>query len=148
MLMGIQSVDISSQEGSNHSGRRSDPSMTAGINPANATGIVHGAGGQDLPQRDPGKSTGDSGCGGCHRLYGRRQDGDQVVLDGSTSEVYVKPDQAVTADYEEKRKQFLAEKKELERYIGKTFCLKGRLLCRWKSWLTLEARGRGQGAPV
>ena len=74
MLMGIQSVDISSPpEGSIIVAKDLTPSMTAGINPANVTGIVTELGGKTSPQRNPGKSTGDSGCGGCHRLYGRRQ---------------------------------------------------------------------------
>ena len=46
------------------------------------------------------------------------KDGDKVVLDGSTGEVFVDPEASVEKEYEEKRKQFLKDKKELEKYIG------------------------------
>ena len=46
------------------------------------------------------------------------KDGDTVVLDGSTGEVYVNPEIEVKAAYEAKREQFLKDKKELEKYIG------------------------------
>ena len=49
------------------------------------------------------------------------KDGDKVVLDGSTGEVFVDPETSVEKEYEEKRKQFLKDKKELEKYIGQAF---------------------------
>lgn len=39
------------------------------------------------------------------------KDGDSVVLDGSTGEVFVNPEASVEKEYEEKRSQFLKDKK-------------------------------------
>ena len=46
------------------------PSMTAGINPANVTGIVTELGGTYLPQCNSCKSPGDS-CGSCRKWPAR-----------------------------------------------------------------------------
>ena len=120
MLMGIQSVDISSlPEGSIIVAKDLTPSMTAGINPANVTGIVTELGGKTSHSAILARALEIPAVVAVTGFMDGVRDGDQVVLDGSTGEVYVNPDQAVTADYEEKRKQFLAEKKELEQYIGK-----------------------------
>ena len=120
MLMGIQSVDISSlPEGSIIVAKDLTPSMTAGINPANVTGIVTELGGKTSHSAILARALEIPAVVAVTGFMDGVKDGDQVVLDGSTGEVYVNPDQAVTADYEEKRKQFLAEKKELEQYIGK-----------------------------
>ena len=120
MLMGIQSVDISSlPEGSIIVAKDLTPSMTAGINPANVTGIVTELGGKTSHSAILARALEIPAVVAVTGFMDGVKDGDQVVLDGSTGEVYVNPDQAVAADYEEKRKQFLAEKKELEQYIGK-----------------------------
>ena len=120
MLMGIQSVDISSlPEGSIIVAKDLTPSMTAGINPANVTGIVTELGGKTSHSAILARALEIPAVVAVTGFMDGVKDGDQVVLDGSTGEVYVNPDQAVTADYEEKRKQFLVEKKELEKYIGK-----------------------------
>lgn len=41
------------------------------------------------------------------------------MLDGSTGEIYLNPEPAVKEEYQHKKNQFMAEKKELEQYIGK-----------------------------
>ena len=120
MLMGIQSVDISSlPEGSIIVAKDLTPSMTAGINPAKVTGIVTELGGKTSHSAILARALEIPAVVAVTGFMDGVKDGDQVVLDGSTGEVYVNPDQAVAADYEEKRKRFLVEKKELEQYIGK-----------------------------
>jgi phosphotransferase system enzyme I (PtsI) len=47
------------------------------------------------------------------------KNGDSVILDGDTGIVYVNPDTEIGTEYSVKRDAFLAEKKELEQYIGK-----------------------------
>lgn len=47
------------------------------------------------------------------------RDGDEIVLDGATGEVYLNPEASVKAEYENKKNTFMEEKKDLEQYIGK-----------------------------
>ena len=120
ILLGIEEVDISAvPEGTILVAEDLTPSMTAGINPANVTGIVTELGGKTSHSAILARALEIPAVVAVTGFMDGVKDGDQVVLDGSTGEVYVNPDQAVTADYDEKRKQFLAEKKELEQYIGK-----------------------------
>ena len=89
-----------------------------GINPENVSGIVTEAGRKNLTQRYFSKGTGDPGSSCSKWLMDAVKDGDSVVLDGSTGEVFVNPEASVEKEYEEKRSQFLKDKKELEKYIG------------------------------
>ena len=99
MLMGIQSVDISSlPEGSIIVAKDLTPSMTAGINPANVTGIVTELGGKTSHSAILARALEIPAVVAVTGFMDGVKDGDQVVLDGSTGEVYVNPDQAVTAD--------------------------------------------------
>ena len=45
--------------------------------------------------------------------------GDNVVLDGSEGQVYVNPDEALQAEYEQKRVAYLEEKAALAQFVGK-----------------------------
>ena len=47
------------------------------------------------------------------------KDGDEIVLDGETGEIFVQPEEALKAEYEAKKAVYLAEKEELKKYIGK-----------------------------
>lgn len=119
-LMGIQSVDISGlPKGSVIVAEDLTPSMTAGINPDNVTGIVTELGGRTSHSAILARALEIPAVVAVTAFLAEVKDGDQIVLDGSTGEVYLNPETAVTQEYESKKNTFMAEKKELEQYIGK-----------------------------
>ena len=120
VLMGIQSVDISSlPAGSILVAKDLTPSMTAGINPANVTGIVMELGGRTSHSAILARALEIPAVVAVNSFIEGVKDGDDVVLDGSTGEVYVNPEADVKAGYEAKKVRFQEEKKELEQFIGK-----------------------------
>ena len=120
VLMGVHSVDIASlPAGSIIVAKDLTPSMTAGINPANVTGIVTELGGRTSHSAILARALEIPAVVAVENLMELVKDGDDLVLDGSTGEVFVNPEPAVRADYEARREAFLKDKKELEQYIGK-----------------------------
>lgn len=120
VLMGVESVDIASlPQGSVIVAKDLTPSMTAGINPANVTGIVTELGGRTSHSAILARALEIPAVVAVEGLLGQVKNGDGIVLDGSTGEVFVNPGQDVRDEYGKKREQFLKEKKELEQYIGK-----------------------------
>ena len=119
-LMGLQSADVSSlPAGTVLVAKDLTPSMTAGINPVNVVGIVTELGGRTSHSAILARALEIPAVVAVNGLLEQVKDGDTVVLDGSTGEVYVNPDTEIKTAYEAKRDQFLKEKKELEKYIGK-----------------------------
>ena len=120
LLLGVRSVDIASlPAGSVIVAKDLTPSMTAGINPANVTGIVTELGGRTSHSAILARALEIPAVVAVENLMEQVKYGDDLVLDGSTGEVMVNPDAAVRAEYETKRDVFLKENKELEQYIGK-----------------------------
>ncbi len=120
MLLGVASVDIASlPAGSILIAKDLTPSMTAGINPANVTGIVTELGGKTSHSAILARALEIPAVVAVGGFMSQVKNGDTVVLDGSEGVVYVNPDDAILADYTAKRDKFLKEKKELEQYIGK-----------------------------
>lgn len=118
--MGLQSADVSSlPAGTVLVAKDLTPSMTAGINPTNVVGIVTELGGRTSHSAILARALEIPAVVAVNGLLEQVKDGDTVVLDGSTGEVYVNPDTEIKTAYEAKRDQFLKEKKELEKYIGK-----------------------------
>jgi len=95
------------------------PSMTAGINPANVTGIVTVLGGKTSHSAILARALEIPAVVAVNDFLNKVQNGDEIILDGSEGVVYVNPEASVTAEYTAKREVFLKEKKELEQYIGK-----------------------------
>ena len=118
-LMGLESVDVSLlPKGSILVAKDLTPSMTAGINPENVSGIVTELGGKTSHSAILARALEIPAVVAVNGLMDAVKDGDSVVLDGSTGEVFVNPEASVEKEYEEKRSQFLKDKKELEKYIG------------------------------
>ena len=118
-LMDLESVDVSLlPKGSILVAKDLTPSMTAGINPENVSGIVTELGGKTSHSAILARALEIPAVVAVNGLMDAVKDGDKVVLDGSTGEVFVNPEASVEKEYEEKRKQFLKDKKELEKYIG------------------------------
>ncbi|MGL5436636.1 MAG: phosphoenolpyruvate--protein phosphotransferase [Lachnospiraceae bacterium] len=119
VLLCVESVDIASiPAGSVIVANDLTPSMTAGINPANVTGIVTELGGKTSHSAILARALEIPAVVAVNDFLNQVKDGDFVVLDGSEGLVHVNPDADVIKTYEAKREMFLKEKKELEQYIG------------------------------
>ena len=117
-LMGLQSADVSSlPAGTVLVAKDLTPSMTAGINPANVVGIVTELGGRTSHSAILARALEIPAVVAVNGLLEQVKDGDTVVLDGSTGEVYVNPDTEIKTAYEAKRDQFLQV--EIVANIGK-----------------------------
>ena len=120
ILLGVSSVDIGSlPEGSVLIARDLTPSMTAGINPKNVTGIVTELGGKTSHSAILARALEIPAVVAVDGFLSQIADGADVILDGAEGIVYVDPAQEVKEEYAKKRTAFLKEKKELEQYIGK-----------------------------
>ena len=120
ILLGVSSVDIGAlPAGSVIVARDLTPSMTAGINPANVTGIVTELGGKTSHSAILARALEFPAVVALDGIMSQITDGTELILDGSEGVVFADPDQAVREEYTAKRDVFLKEKKELEQYIGK-----------------------------
>lgn len=120
VLLGVASVDIAAlQAGSVIVAKDLTPSMTAGINPANVTGIITELGGRTSHSAILARALEIPAVVALGGILEQVKDGDMAVLDGTEGTVLINPDDAVLAEYQNKRDAFLKEKKDLEQYIGK-----------------------------
>ncbi len=119
VLLDAESVDIASlPEGSILVAKDLTPSMTAGINPKNVTGIVTELGGKTSHSAILARALEIPAVVAVAGFLKHVKNGDSVILDGDQGVVYVNPEDSVMKEYSEKRDAFLAAKKELEKYIG------------------------------
>ena len=119
-LMGIQSVDIAAlAPGSVLVAKDLTPSMTAGINPANVVGIVTELGGRTSHSAILARALEIPAVVAVTGFLSGVRDGDEVVLDGSSGDVYVNPDEETKKLFTGRQSRFMEEKKELEKYIGR-----------------------------
>ncbi len=119
VLQGIKPVDIASlPEGSIIVAKDLTPSMTAGINPANVTGIVTELGGKTSHSAILARALEIPAVVAVSNVIDKIADGDTIVLDGSEGIVIVKPTDQEMDEYTAKRESFLQEKKDLERFKG------------------------------
>ena len=126
VLLGVASVDIAAlQAGSVIVAKDLTPSMTAGINPANVTGIITELGGRTSHSAILARALEIPAVVALGGILEQVKDGDMAVLDGTEGTVLINPDDAVLAEYQNKRDAFLKEKKDLEQYIGKPSVTKG-----------------------
>lgn len=120
VLLGVASVDIAAlPAGSVIVAKDLTPSMTAGINPDNVTGIVTELGGRTSHSAILARALEIPAVVALGGILEQVKDGDMVVLDGTDGVVIVDPEEAVLSEYQTKREAFLKEKKDLEQYIGK-----------------------------
>ena len=119
VLQGIKPVDIASlPEGSIIVAKDLTPSMTAGINPANVTGIVTELGGKTSHSAILARALEIPAVVAVSHVMDQIKEGDTIVLDGSEGIVIVNPTDGQMEEYTAKREAFLQEKKDLERFIG------------------------------
>ena len=120
VLLGVQSVDVSSlPAGSVLVSEDLTPSVTAGINPANVTGIVTELGGRTSHSAILSRALEIPAVMAASGILSQVKDGDEIILDGETGEIFLQPDESLKAEYEAKQAVYLKEKEELKKYIGK-----------------------------
>ncbi len=118
-LQGIKPVDIASlPEGSVIVAKDLTPSMTAGINPANVTGIVTELGGKTSHSAILARALEIPAVVAVSNVMDQIGEGDAIVLDGGEGIVIVNPTDEEMKEYTAKRESFLQEKKDLERFKG------------------------------
>ncbi len=118
-LQGIKPVDIASlPEGSIIVAKDLTPSMTAGINPANVTGIVTELGGKTSHSAILARALEIPAVVAVSNVMDKIEEDDTVVLDGGEGIVIVNPTDEEMKEYTAKRESFLQEKKDLERFKG------------------------------
>lgn len=95
------------------------PSMTAGINPANVSGVLTEIGGKTSHSAILARALEIPAVLSIPGIVSEVENGQTVVLDGSTGEVILNPEADVLADYEAKRADYLEKKAALKKFIGK-----------------------------
>lgn len=119
LLLGVRSVDVSLlPAGTILMAEDLTPSVTAGINPSNVTGIVTELGGRTSHSAILSRALEIPAVVAAAGILGEVKDGDELILDGETGEIFVNPDSSLRAEYEQKRSIYLQEKEELKKYIG------------------------------
>lgn len=119
ILNGIEEVDISAvPEGTVLVAKDLTPSMTAGIDPKNIAGILTEVGGRTSHSAILARAMEIPAVLSIERICQEVINGDTVVLDGTTGEVYVNPEEEIVASFEQKKKAFVEEKALLQQYKG------------------------------
>ena len=120
ILLGIEDVDISNCP-KNTILVASDltPSMTALINPENIAGILTEVGGRTSHSAILARAMEIPAVLSIENICELVKDGELVVLDGTTGEAEVSPNEDTIKEYEEKYKKFMEEKAMLKEFAGK-----------------------------
>lgn len=119
ILLGIEDVDISSVPANTILVARDlTPSMTAGINPANVVGILTEVGGKTSHSAILARALEIPAVLSIDSIVSKVEQGQLVILDGQTGEVFLQPTEDEVKTYTAKREQFLEEKRALAAFIG------------------------------
>ena len=120
VLLGVEEVDLANlPAGTVLVAEDLTPSMTAGLNAENVAGILTEIGGKTSHSAILARALEIPAVLSIPDITTKLQNGDKVVLDGSTGDVYVNPEEAIVAEYTEKRRIFLEEKAALQKFVGK-----------------------------
>ena len=120
LLMGIEDVDISQVlAGTVLVAKDLTPSMTAGIKPENIEGILTEMGGKTSHSAILARAMEIPAVLSIEGICDIVKNGDTVVLDGTSGEALVNPEEDVVKEFEDKREQFAKDKALLKAYAGK-----------------------------
>ena len=120
ILLDVEDVDLASvPEGTVLVAEDLTPSMTAGINPANVAGVLTEIGGKTSHSAILARALEIPAVLSIEGIVGKVENGQTVVLDGTSGHVFLSPDEDILAEYTEKREKYLAEKAALAAFIGK-----------------------------
>lgn len=120
ILLGVEDLDLASvPEGTVLVAEDLTPSMTAGINPANVAGVLTEIGGKTSHSAILARALEIPAVLSIEGIVSKVENGQTVVLDGETGEVFVSPDEVCLEEYKAKREAYLAEKAALQAFVGK-----------------------------
>ena len=120
LLMGIEDVDISQvPAGTVLVAKDLTPSMTAGIKPENIEGILTEMGGKTSHSAILARAMEIPAVLSIEGICDIVKNGDTVVLDGTSGEALVNPEEDAVKEFEDKREQFAKDKALLKAYAGK-----------------------------
>ncbi len=120
ILLGIYDADISeAPKGTVLAAKELTPSMAAGINKENIVGIITETGGTTSHSAILARVLEIPAVMSIANLSEYIQNGDTVIVDGSSGEVLESPDNAQLERYTQKQEQLLKERRELENFRGK-----------------------------
>lgn len=120
ILLNVEDVDLANvPEGTVLVAEDLTPSMTAGINPKNVVGVLTEIGGKTSHSAILARALEIPAVLSIEGIVSALENGQKVILDGTSGEVFVSPEAEVLAEYEKKREAYLAEKAALAAFIGK-----------------------------
>ena len=121
ILLGINEVRLSDvPPGTIICVRELTPSMTAEMNKENIAGILTEAGGTTSHSAILARVLEIPAVMSVPGIMAEAKNGGQAVIDGKTGEVILSPDEMQLKASMEKREKFIRERKELEKYRGRT----------------------------
>lgn len=95
------------------------PSQTAQINPKNIKGFITEIGGKTSHSAIIARLLEIPAVCGIKDITSKVHDGDIIVIDGETGDVYINPDQSIIEKYKNKINKYKMEKEGLKKYIGR-----------------------------
>lgn len=120
ILLGIEDVDISQvPAGTVIVARDLTPSMTAGINPENIEGILTEAGGRTSHSAILARAMEVPAVLSIENICSIVKNGDKVVLDGTSGEAILNPDDETVEKFKKMYSDYQNEKALLKEYAGK-----------------------------
>ena len=120
ILLGIEDVDISQvPAGTVIVARDLTPSMTAGINPENIEGILTEVGGRTSHSAILARAMEVPAVLSIENICSIAKNGDKVVLDGTSGEAILNPDDATVEKFKKMYSDYQNEKALLKEYAGK-----------------------------
>lgn len=120
ILLGIEDVDISQvPAGTVIVARDLTPSMTAGINPENIEGILTEVGGRTSHSAILARAMEVPAVLSIENICGIAKNGDKVVLDGTSGEAILNPDDETVEKFKKMYSDYQNEKALLKEYAGK-----------------------------
>ena len=126
ILLGIEDVDISQvPAGTVIVARDLTPSMTAGINPENIEGILTEVGGRTSHSAILARAMEVPAVLSIENICSIAKNGDKVVLDGTSGEAILNPDDETVEKFKKMYSDYQNEKALLKEYAGKPSQTKG-----------------------
>ncbi|MCD8020625.1 MAG: phosphoenolpyruvate--protein phosphotransferase [Clostridiales bacterium] len=120
VLLQVEDLDLATvPEGTVLVAEDLTPSMTASINPANVVGFLTEIGGKTSHSAILARALEIPAVLSIDGIVSKLENGQLVILDGSTGEVYESPDEALLNEYTAKRAAYLEEKAALQAFVGK-----------------------------
>ncbi|MEG2871463.1 MAG: phosphoenolpyruvate-utilizing N-terminal domain-containing protein, partial [Clostridium sp.] len=120
VLLGVSQVDISAlKKGSVLIAYDLAPSTTAGINPHNVTGIVTEMGGRTSHSAILARALEIPAIVAAAGILNEANEGDEIIFDGETGEIFINPDLSLKEEYDDKRISYEEERKVLKQQIGR-----------------------------